>query len=269
YKTLGVEQSASADEIKRGYSRLAPKYHPAVHKDKGADEQFKKIQEAWEVLSDPQKKSQYDQFGSTGGGMPGGGGFGGFNTEDFSGFAGGGLGDIFESFFGGAGGQAQQHGSARGRNIHGNARISFSESVSGKKYTVSVETYVPCKICEGSGRKKGTGTKECVTCNGVGQVSRQQHTPLGIIRTASVCPDCRGEGRKAEHPCSDCAGTGRILEKKDITIDIPAGIFEGALLRIPGKGEAGERGQMPGDFLLRVSVAPDKRFRREDNDIHT
>jgi molecular chaperone DnaJ len=252
---------------------MAAKFHPDVNKQADAEEKFKKIQEAWEVLSDPQKKAQYDRFGSTGGGF-GQGGFGGFNAEDFGDFAGGfsgtgGLGDIFETFFGGGMGSQQRQGPQRGRNIHGEARISFLEAVSGKDYTVSVETFVPCKTCDGTGRKKGTGTKECATCSGMGQVRRQQHTPLGVIQTSVPCPDCKGEGRIPEHPCPDCAGTGRIRETKKVTIDIPPGIFDGALLRVPGKGEAGERGQTPGDFLLRVHVMPDKDFRRENNDIHT
>jgi len=272
YKILGVDKNASSDEIKRAYRKLAAKYHPDVNKEAGAAEKFKEIQEAWEVLSDPQKKAQYDQFGTAGEGFSGfGGGHGGFSAEDFAGFAdgfaGGGLGDIFESFFGG--GVRQQRGSARGKNIHGDARISLEEAVTGKEYTVHVETFVPCSSCDGSGRKKGTGTKECPTCHGMGQVQRQQHTPLGIIQTRVVCPDCHGEGRVAEHPCPDCAGTGRVREKKNITINIPPGVFDGALLRVPGKGEAGEHGQPAGDFLLRVHVTPNPKFRREESDIHS
>lgn len=271
YKRLDLEKGASDEEIKRAYRKMAAKYHPDVNKEADAEEKFKKIQEAWEVLSDPQKKSQYDRFGSTGGGFGGAGGFEGFNTEDFGGFSGsGGLGDIFETFFGGGGmGSAQRQGPQRGRNIHSEARISFAEAVSGKDYTISVETFISCKTCEGSGRKKGTSTKECATCAGLGQVRRQQQTPLGVIQTSMPCPDCKGEGRIPEHPCPDCAGTGRIRESKNVTIDIPPGIFDGALLRVPGKGEAGERGQMAGDFLLRVHVMPDKDFRRENNDIHS
>ncbi len=276
YSELGIEKTATADEIKRAYRKLAAKYHPDVNKESDAEEKFKKIQEAYEVLSDPQKKSQYDQFGSTNGGFGGGqGGYGGFNAEDFSGFSGGfgggsgGLGDIFETFFGGGGGNSRQQGPTHGRDIQGSARISFAESVSGKKYTVSIETLVPCKTCEGSGKKKGTKTKECPTCAGIGQVNREQHTPLGVIRTSTVCPDCKGEGKIPEHPCPDCMGEGRVREKKDITIDIPPGVFDGALLRVPGKGEAGERGQPSGDFLLRVHVTPDKEFRRDGDDIHS
>jgi molecular chaperone DnaJ len=269
YHVLGVEKNATADEIKRAYRKLAAKYHPDVNKDPSAEEKFKSIQEAWETLSDPQKKSMYDRFGKTGTGGENGG-FGGFQSGDFSdfaeGFSGGGLGDIFETFFGGG---AKKRGPSRGKDIRGNAHITFAESVSGKKYTITAEIFVSCKSCEGLGRTKGTRMKECPTCNGMGQVAQEQRSPLGIIRTSRVCPQCQGEGHIPESPCSSCSGTGRVRSKKTIVVDIPAGIFDGALLRVPQKGEAGERGQAPGDFLLRIHVTEDKHFRREKDDIHT
>ncbi|QQS59481.1 molecular chaperone DnaJ [Candidatus Peregrinibacteria bacterium] len=277
YKTLGVEKTANADEIKRAYRKLAAKYHPDVNKSSDAEATFKKVQEAWEVLSDPQKKAMYDRYGSAGGsgggGFGGNGGFsgGGFNPEDFSDFMGGfdgGIGQIFETFFGGAGGSGRR-GPERGRNIHTETTVSLAEAVSGKKHNISIEAYESCSACEGAGKKKGTGMKSCQTCAGTGQVARDQQTPLGYIRTASVCPNCRGEGRIPEHPCPSCSGTGRMITKRNIGVEIPPGVFDGALLRVPEKGEAGERGQPSGDLLLKVNVTPDRRFRRDGNDIHS
>ncbi len=274
YETLGVSKNSSADEVKRSYRRLAAKWHPDVNKDANATEKFKEIQEAWEVLSDPQKKAQYDQFGSVGGGFGGGsGGFEGFDFGGggFGGFDAGGLGDIFESFFGGGsgGGFSRQKKSHRGRDIRAEVRITLAEAVSGKKYSASAETFGTCKTCDGSGQKSGTGFQTCKKCGGTGQITRHQQTPLGTIRTMGVCPDCEGQGRIPESPCRDCQGSGRVRETKTISVEIPPGVFDGALLRLSGKGEAGEKGESAGDFLLRVHVAPDSTFRREGDDIHT
>ena len=269
YEVLGVSRSASEEEIKRAYRSLATKWHPDVNKETNATDKFKEIQEAWEVLSDPQKKSQYDQFGSVGGGQ--GGGFDGFDFGGggFGGFDSGGLGDIFESFFGGGGGFSHQKKNRRGRDIRAEVRITLADAVSGKKYSANTEAFGSCKTCEGSGQKPGTGFQTCKNCGGSGQVTRAQRTPLGTIRTAAACPDCQGEGRIPESPCDDCHGSGRVTENKTISVEIPPGVFDGALLRLSGKGEAGERGESAGDFLLRVHVEPDSIFRREGDDIHT
>ncbi len=274
YATLGVGKEASADEVKRAYRKLAAKYHPDVNKDSEAAEKFKEIQLAWEILSDPQKKSQFDRFGAAG---PGGAGFGGFGGaggggfEGFGGFGGGGfeggLGDIFESFFGG--GVRQKRGPERGQDIHADIRITFAEAVSGKKYSVTVDTLAECDECDGQGRKKGTELKTCADCGGTGQVTRQQQTPLGYIRTTQVCNTCKGEGRIPLEPCNKCGGSGRMPQKREIEVDIPPGIFDGATLRVIGKGQAGERNQPSGDFLLRVHVQSDRRFERDGDDIHS
>lgn len=266
YEILGVEKSAADADIKRAYRKLAAKYHPDVNKEEDADAKFKEIQKAYAVLSDPQKRAQYDRFGSVGGGggAPGGG-FGGFDFGDAH-FEGG-LGDIFESFFGG-GFSSRQQGSRRGRDIRGEVEISLEDAVKGKKHTFSVDTFVSCETCEGSGRQKGTGFHTCDTCKGSGQVTRRQQTPLGYIQSSAACPDCQGQGRTPTDPCADCHGQGRVQKKQDVTIDIPAGIFDGALLRVPGKGEAGEHGQPTGDFLLQVHVKEHGNYEREGNDIH-
>ncbi len=273
YESLGVEKSASADEIKRAYRKLAAKYHPDVNKDKAAVEKFKEIQVAWEILSDPQKKAQFDQFGAAG---PGGAGFGG--GQGFEGFGGGqgygdfggfegGLGDIFESFFGGN--VRQQRGPAKGQDIHADVRISFAEAVSGKTYSTVVDSLVACDECDGQGKKKGTEFVTCGDCGGTGQVIRQQQTPLGYIRTTQVCTKCKGEGRVPKEPCPKCNGSGRMPEKRTVEVDIPPGVFDGALLRVRGQGQAGERGQSSGDFLLRIHVQPDRHLHRDGDDVHS
>lgn len=265
YSILGVDKSASVDEIKRSYRKLAAKYHPDVNKDPNAVEKFKEVQEAWEVLSDPQKKSQYDQFGSVGGGS----GFGGGDYSDFtSGFQGD-LGDIFESFFGGGGGAKSRQSSRSGRDIQLETAISLQEAFSGKKYETTIETMESCGDCNATGLKKGTGYKTCGVCQGSGKINRQQRTPFGVVQMSSTCSACSGQGRIPESPCTSCNGTGRRRAKKSIVVDIPAGIFDGALLRISGKGEAGEKGASNGDFLLRVHVYDDKKFRRDKDNIHS
>lgn len=269
YETLGVSKSASADEIKRAYRKLAAQYHPDVNKDAGATDQFKAIQEAWEVLSDPQKKQRFDQFGSAGAGDFGGfggfqqGGFGDFGDLNFQ----GGLGDIFESFFGG--GMRREQGPKKGADIRADVRITLAEAFTGKQFAFEADSFTECLTCEGQGRVKGTGFVSCAKCQGTGQITRHQQTPLGVIRTTAACPDCDGEGRKPEKPCPDCQGSGRVPGKKKITADIPPGIYDGALLRLKGKGQAGEKGDPAGDFLLKVHVMPDKQFRREEDDIHS
>ena len=276
YDTLGVSKDAGADEIKRAYRKLAAKYHPDVNKDKEAVEKFKEIQQAWEILSDPQKKAQYDRFGAVGGGSGGFGGgqsygdfggFGGFQGGDFE----GGLGDIFETFFGGAagGGVRQKRGPQRGQDIHADVRISLQEAVSGKQHSVHIDALATCDECEGQGKKRGTDFASCGQCGGTGQVTRQQQTPLGYIRTTQVCGQCRGEGRIPKEPCPKCQGSGQMPKKRTIEVDIPPGVFDGAVLRMVGQGQAGERGQPSGDFLLRVHVQPDRHFERDGDDIHS
>ncbi len=273
YEALGIEKGASEMEIKRAYRKLASKYHPDVNKDASALEKFKEIQQAYEVLSDPKKRSQYDQFGSVGG--PEGFGSGGF--EGFSGFGGGqsGFEDIFETFFGGGGGPfgatnaRQKNRPQKGEDIQTYVDISFSESVTGVKKEIEVNTFESCEKCEGKGISKGSSYKTCATCHGAGSVTRQQRTPFGIIQTSAVCSNCNGEGQIPENPCTSCGGKGRKQKRKNITVHIPAGVFHEALLRISGKGAVGEKGAPPGDLLIRIHVAQSREFTREGDDIHT
>lgn len=268
YEVLGLEKGASEMDIKRSYRKLAAKYHPDVNKDSGADEKFKEITEAYEVLSDPKKRSQYDQFGHAGpggfgGGSPfGGAGFGGFDGAE----------DIFSSFFGGGFGGAgggRRTGPRRGRDIEVEVHVSFADSVHGTKKTIRFHAFSVCKTCDGMGKEKGSGYTTCSTCGGTGQVAQRQQTPFGVIQTQTVCPDCHGEGQKPEKPCPDCGGKGRVKQEQQVEVNIPAGVFDGALLRISGKGEAGERGAPSGDLLLHIRVASSHQFRRDEDDIHT
>jgi molecular chaperone DnaJ len=266
YESLGLKKGASETEIKKAYRKLAAKYHPDVNKDKGSDEKFKELSAAYEVLSDPQKKSQYDQFGhvggqdgSYGGGNPFSGGFGG---EDYE--------DIFSSFFGGGGRKSSgRRGPKRGRDIEVSMTISFMDSVSGIKKTIKFSAYEKCSSCEGEGKEPGTGYDTCSSCHGTGQILQQQQTPFGVIQTQSTCHSCSGEGKKFKNPCKTCFGKGREKKEQNIEVNIPAGVFDGALLRISGKGEAGEKGAPSGDLLLHISVKSSPSFTRDEDDIHS
>ncbi len=257
YEVLGLKKGASAEEIKKSYRKFAAKFHPDVNKEKDAEDKFKEVQVAYEILSDPQKKSQFDQFGTAGNPFQGGGSRGGFGFEDF--------GDIFESFFGG--GFQRKSGPKRGRDLKVHIDLSFAESIAGSQRDIHIDVFSECDHCGGKGVEKGSKFVTCRTCGGDGRVTRAQNTPFGSIRTTVACPDCEGEGRTAEKPCPACAGTGRVKEKKTLKVNIPAGVYDGALLRLSGKGEAGEKGMMAGDLLVTVSVAKSRDFERDGDDI--
>ena len=261
YEVLGLSRDASEAEIKKAYRKLAAKYHPDVNKASDAEKKFKEVQLAGEVLTDKQKKAQYDQFGSVGG--AGGGGAGGSSSFD------GDFGDIFETFFGGGfGGGGHRRGPKRGRDIQIETVITLAEAFTGKQHEVSFDALGSCQKCDGRGSAEGSGFVNCWKCGGTGQIEQRQQTPFGVIQTATVCPDCQGEGRKPEKACTACGGAGRYSQTQNVTVDVPAGIFDGAALRVAGKGEAGERGQTTGDLLLHIRIAKDKRYQRRDDDIH-
>jgi molecular chaperone DnaJ len=270
YEILGLKKGASEMDIKRAYRKLAAKYHPDVNSEPDAQEKFTEVSNAYETLSDPKKRAHYDQFGTTdgagfGGGNPFGGGF-----EGFSGGANGGFEDIFESFFGGGGGgRTRQAGPQRGRDTEVEISISFTESVTGIKKNISLYVYDTCQKCSGSGDTPGSSSKTCSTCHGTGVETVRQQTPFGVIQTQRTCSACKGEGQISENPCSDCSGKGRIKKEKSVEVSIPAGVFDGALLRVSGRGEAGERGAPNGDLLIRVHVQESRKFTREGNDIHS
>ncbi len=268
YEVLGVTKSASADEIKKAFRRLAVKHHP--DKEGGDETKFKEINEAYEVLKDSSKRQRYDQFGHAGVGGNGGGGAGGFNG--FGGFGGAqgqninfdfgdiGLGDIFGSFFGGG----QQQRARRGQDVAVDITLSFEEAVFGVEYSVDVQLEDTCVHCKGSGAEPGHSLKECPTCHGSGQVNRVMNTLFGPIQQTVVCDTCRGQGKVPEKNCSVCHGRGVQRQKQSIKLKIPAGIDDGATIRLAGRGEAVQGGDK-GDLYVNVKVKPHKHFTREGN----
>lgn len=260
YEILGVSKTASTDEIKKAYKKLALKYHPDRNPDnKQAEEKFKEAAEAYNVLSDKEKRARYDQFGPAG--MDGMGGFGGqdINMEDiFQNF-----GDIFGSIFGGAPGGRQRGGQSgptpkRGHDLHKEVSISLKEAYLGTKKELSYYHFVACEQCAGKGAAKGTKYDVCSTCKGAGQQTFQQ----GFMAFSQTCGTCGGEGFNIPSPCKGCNGQSRVQKYEKITPNIPKGIFNGADLRIAGKGDAGVFGGPSGDLYLRINIAPDKTFRR-------
>ena len=270
YEVLGVEKSASDADIKRAYRKVAKKYHPDTNPGNAeAEEKFKEAAEAYEVLSDPEKRQKYDQFGhaafdQTGGGY-GGGGFGGFDGFDFGGGFGG-FGDIFGDFFGG-GGSSRRSGPMQGANLKTTVRITFEESVFGTEKELDLTLKEECETCHGTGAKPGTSPVTCPKCNGSGQVVYTQQSMFGMVRNVQECPDCNGTGQIIKEKCSDCGGTGYVKRRKKIRVTIPAGIDNGQSVRIRGKGEPGTNGGPRGDLLVSVVVSRHPKFQRRDYDI--
>ena len=272
YEVLGVSKSATEDELKKAYRKLAKQYHPDLNpNNKEAEEKFKEVNEAYEVLSDPSKKERYDQFGHAGvdpnygGGGYGGGGFGGF-----SGF-GGDMGDIFESLFGGAFGgtrSANQNAPRRGQDINRNATISFMDSCKGCKIDITIDRMEKCDDCGGSGCASGSSPQVCPDCQGTGQVKVTQRTPFGAISSSKTCPKCGGKGKTITNPCTKCHGAGRMRINKKINVDVPAGIDDGQTLQVRGQGDHGVNGGPAGDLTVTISVRPDPIFQRDGYDIH-
>lgn len=267
YEVLGVSKTASQEEIKKAYKTLAKKYHPDLNPDsKTAEEKFKEATEAFEVLSDDQRRARYDQFGHNDptqnggfGGSYGGGGYGGF----------GGFGDIFDSFFGGAGGGygANPNGPRKGNDLRQGITIDFAESASGCEKEIKIVRTESCKSCHGTGAKPGTSPKTCPKCGGQGRVRTVQSTPFGQFQTVVACPQCQGKGKVVETPCSSCNGTGKERVTRTRKIHIPAGVDNGSNLRLQGEGDAGINGGPAGDLFVTVSVRPHKYFKRLNDDV--
>ena len=270
YDVLGVGKSADATEIKKAYRKLAMKYHPDKNPgDKEAEEKFKEINEAYEVLSDETKRNNYDQFGHEGVNGQGFGGAGGFGGQGFGGFDDI-FGDIFGDMFGGGfgGGRPRRRGPERGADIRQRINISFEEAAFGKEVKVKINRSEECDECHGSGAKPGTSKKTCPTCNGSGQVQSVQRTPFGNIASTRTCATCNGEGEVIDSPCSKCHGKGSIRKTKTIEVDIPAGIDEGQMIKLSGQGELGTRGGPRGDLYIEVSVNVHQLFTREGYDVY-
>ena len=270
YEVLGVSKGASEDEIKKAYKKMARKYHPDLNPDnKEAEEKFKEVNEAYEVLSDPDTKARYDQFGfagvdpSYGAGAGGAGGFdGGFDFGD--------LGDIFGSFFGGGfggGRRTNPNAPQRGESIRLSLAISFEEAAFGCEKEVGVDRMEQCSTCHGDGCAPGTSPETCPDCHGTGQVQVRRQTPMGVFATSSPCARCGGKGRIIHQPCPDCRGTGSVRKRRTIQVSIPAGIENGQTISVRGQGNAGKNGGPAGDLLVTITVRPHELFRREGTSV--
>ena len=269
YEVLGVSKSASEAELKKAYRKKAIQFHPDKNPDnKEAEEKFKEAAEAYEVLSNPEKRQRYDQFGHAGMGGAAGGGFGGgMNMEDiFSHF-----GDIFGggSFFGGGfgGGGRSSRRVNRGSNLRVKVKLTLKEIAEGVEKKIKVKKYVECNSCNGSGAKDGSSFSTCSTCNGSGQVTRIQNTILGQMQTSSTCPSCNGEGKMITNKCTSCAGEGIVRDEEVISINIPAGVAEGMQLSVSGKGNAARRGGINGDLLILIQEEEHPELVRDENDL--
>lgn len=270
YEVLGVSKDASADEIKKAYRKLSKKYHPDLNHEPGAEEKFKEVNEAYDILGDEKKKAQYDQFGSTDqqGGF-GGGGFGGFDQGGFGDFGDfGGFDDIFGSFFGGGGRERNQNGPRQGRDLQYEMHLTFEEAIFGKKTTVDYTREAQCKTCGGNGAKPGTSPETCSKCGGRGFIQVQRQTPLGRVMTQQQCDKCNGTGKEIKEKCDTCHGTGRVQEKHAVEVTVPAGVEDGNQMRLQGQGEAGQNGGPYGDLYIIFTVAPSKIYKRDGAEIY-
>lgn len=266
YEVLGVDKNVSEADLKKAFRKKAKEYHPDLHPgDKEAEQKFKEVNEAYEVLNDPQKKARYDQFGHAGvdpnfgaGGGGYGGYGGGFSDMDFD------IGDIFSSFFGGGGSRrANPNAPRQGTDVTATVFISFEEAAKGTKQKVDVPIVERCADCGGSGAKKGTAPRVCNHCRGTGQETRQQRTPFGVMSTQTTCSQCGGKGKFIDTPCPTCNGAGAVRKRQSVGINIPAGIDDGQTISISGKGNAGANGGPAGNLYVRVSVRPHPIFERD------
>ena len=266
YEVLGVSKSASDSELKSAYRKLAKKYHPDMNPgDKEAEAKFKEASEAYSVLSDPDKRRQYDQFGHAAFEGGAGGGAGGF---DFSGMDMSDIfGDIFGDFFGGGRSRAQSNGPMKGQNLHHTIRITFEEACFGTEKELDLPLQDECESCHGTGAKAGTTPETCSKCGGKGQVVFTQQSLFGMVRNVQTCPDCRGTGKIIREKCPDCHGSGYITRKRKISVTVPAGIDNGQSIRIREKGDPGVNGGPRGDLLVEVAVSRHPIFQRQGIDI--
>lgn len=265
YDRLGVSKDASQDEIKRAYRKMSKKYHPDINKEPGAEEKYKEVQEAYETLSDDQKRAAYDQYGPDGAnaGFGGQGGFGGFDGG--AGF--GGFEDIFSSFFGG-GAARNPNAPRQGDDLQYRVNLSFEEAVFGAEKEVHYNREATCKMCSGSGAKPGTSPVTCGRCHGQGVINVDTQTPLGVMRRQVTCDVCHGTGQEIKDPCQTCHGTGHEKQSHKVSVKIPAGVETGQQIRLAGQGEAGFNGGPYGDLFVIINVNPSDKFTRDGSTIY-
>ena len=270
YEILGVSKDASDSEIKKAFRRRARELHPDVNKAADAEDQFKELNEAYDVLSDPNKRAQYDRFGTipgaAGGGYGGGSGYVDFDDLFGGGF--GGMGDIFSSFFGGQGGQGGRPARKEGRDMGVGLRITLEEVARGVEKEIVYDRLAPCPDCKGTGLGENGKVVTCPECGGKGRVVGVQRTFLGDMQTATTCKKCNGTGSSIENPCPECEGQGRVPDRQRVTVKVPAGIRDGQQLRVGGFGEAGIQGAQAGDLIVTCRVQPHEFFERDGDDLH-
>lgn len=265
YEVLGLSKSASSDEIKSAYRKLAMKYHPDRNPgDKGAEESFKEVNEAYEVLSDEGKRKQYDSFGHAGMGNGSGGFGGGFNGgfEDI-------FSDIFDMFGGGGFSSSNRNAAQKGANLKVAVTLSFEEAVFGVSKDIKINRNETCHVCNGSGAVDDNNVHTCNKCNGTGQVRVNQKTPFGVMQSIRTCDECNGEGKIIDNPCSNCGGKGLEKKTRKISINIPAGVDNGSILPLRGEGEPGQNGGPRGDLLVYISVQEHSILKRDDNNLYS
>lgn len=267
YEVLGVSKGADANEIKRAYRKKAKQYHPDINKEPDAEEKFKEVQEAYDVLSDDNKRAAYDRYGHAafeqGAGGAGAGGFGGFGFDDVD------LGDIFGSFFGGGGSRRQrQSGPRRGDDHLMHLNVDFMEAIKGVKKEIKVTYDAQCPHCHGSGAKTPNDVQTCSYCNGTGTVSQKQQSPFGTFVTQTTCPHCNGTGKEIKVKCPDCGGKGYVTKTVNVELDVPAGINDGQQLRVAGKGGRGTNGGSNGDLFVEIHIKNNTEFVREGKNIY-
>src|SRR5215469_15490833 len=260
YEVLGVSRNASDDEVKRAFRRLAKQYHPDANKEQGAEARFIEINEAYEVLSDQQKRAAYDRYGhAAAAGSMGGAGF-----ADFSSFST----DIFEMFFSGATGTQRRSGPQRGADLRYELTITFEEAVFGCQKEIELPRWESCSTCKGSGAQPGTSKTRCSNCQGSGEIRRVQQSIFGQFVNVTVCDRCRGEGSVITTPCEKCRGQGRVRNNRRVVVNIPAGVDDGINVRVTGEGEVSSRGGAPGNLYVVLTVKQHPFFKRQGNDIH-
>lgn len=262
YERLGVSKDASSDEIKKAYRKMSKKYHPDINKEAGAEQKYKDVQEAYETLSDSQKRAAYDQYGAAGA-QGGFGGQGGFDGAGFGGFE-----DIFSSFFGGGGGIRNPNAPRQGDDLQYRVNLSFEEAVFGAEKEVTYNRESSCSTCNGSGAKPGTSPVTCGRCHGAGVINVDTQTPLGMMRRQVTCDVCHGTGKEIKEPCQTCHGTGHEKEVHKVSVKIPAGVETGQQIRLQGQGEAGTNGGPYGDLFVILNVLPSKQFERNGSTIY-